>query len=401
MTSPRALLGLICVCLLPRICPAQVSGSALDSQLNLAAYRGDIQAVKQLVAQGANVNTPGLLGGPPLQSAASQGHLVVVQFLIEHGADPNITAFMDGTALMTAAGGGRSDIVEYLLDHGANPKVWTFSGYDALTTAASQDDPDVVRVLLDHGVLVDATDFKNRTALIVAASGNNSRVVKFLLDRGAKVDTRGPDGRTALMLAAEPGYSDVVTLLLNHGADANISDADLLTALDYATRQNRANVVQLLQGRTDPRTVLQDAVVWLQQNTLNDHLRERIIEKALELNPGPVIPDEAKRHFGIGTDAMQHADSLYYETAEREFHEATNIAPWYAIAYYKAAIATSKMVDILVADNVATASDESYNYASAAKDMKFYLLAAPNASDLQQAKAFQEELESKSNAAHP
>lgn len=397
--GPTPFLSLLCFCLSPAICLAQTSGNPLasgdpDSLLEMAAYRGDLDAVKHLIEQGAHVNAvTGLaFGATPLDSAASQGHLNVVQFLIAHGADPNIRIGLSCSALCSAVSAGHLDVVEYLLDHGADPKSRSFSGDTAFTFAASRDDPDFVRVFLDHGVTVETTDGKQQTALMVAASGNHLRIAEFLLNRGAQVDVTGLGGKTALMLAAAGGGLEVVRLLLDRGADANVGDNDLRTALDYATKKGSASVHQLLLGRTNSRTVLQEAVARLQERTYDDHLRERIIDLALQLDPHPSLPDDAKTHFNLGLEAMDSPESWKWSTAEREFQQAADIAPWFALAYYKGAITSAKIARHLEQEGI----DGPLEYGFAARAMKFYLLASPDASDLQQALAFQQELQSKS-----
>ena len=58
-------------------------------ELQLAAERGDVQKIAQLVKQGADVN--GRQGAPPLILAASAYHTDAVETLLRYGADPNIT----------------------------------------------------------------------------------------------------------------------------------------------------------------------------------------------------------------------------------------------------------------------------------------------------------------------
>ena len=64
--------------------------SATEYSLHVAAAVGNIEAVKQHLAAGADVNTK---GGPlqvtPLHIAADQGHKEIVELLITNGADVN------------------------------------------------------------------------------------------------------------------------------------------------------------------------------------------------------------------------------------------------------------------------------------------------------------------------
>ena len=55
-----------------------------------AIEKGDIEAVKQHLAAGTDVNAQNLNGFYPLTSAASWGHNEIVELLIAQGADVNV-----------------------------------------------------------------------------------------------------------------------------------------------------------------------------------------------------------------------------------------------------------------------------------------------------------------------
>ena len=56
-----------------------------------AAKQGNIEAVKQHIAAGTDVNVKDKVGGTPLHHAAWQGHKEVIELLIAKGADVNAT----------------------------------------------------------------------------------------------------------------------------------------------------------------------------------------------------------------------------------------------------------------------------------------------------------------------
>ena len=55
--------------------------------LHDAVQAGDLEAVRQEIARGADVNQPGRLGATPLHDAAWNGNLEIAACLIEHGAN--------------------------------------------------------------------------------------------------------------------------------------------------------------------------------------------------------------------------------------------------------------------------------------------------------------------------
>ena len=54
------------------------------------AAKGDIEAVKQHLAAGADVNAKDKIRGTPLHYAAAYGHKKIVELLIAAGADVNL-----------------------------------------------------------------------------------------------------------------------------------------------------------------------------------------------------------------------------------------------------------------------------------------------------------------------
>ena len=64
-----------------------VRKTLLPVLLTCAAKAGDLDSIKDLVEQGANLNAPSDYDGKTsLHLAASEGHVNVVQYLLLHGA---------------------------------------------------------------------------------------------------------------------------------------------------------------------------------------------------------------------------------------------------------------------------------------------------------------------------
>ena len=61
--------------------------------IHQVAKDGDIEAVKQAIADGADVNTMGDEGETPLHQAALGGHKKVAELLIAKGADLNAKSY--------------------------------------------------------------------------------------------------------------------------------------------------------------------------------------------------------------------------------------------------------------------------------------------------------------------
>ena len=92
-----------------------------DISIHDAAREGNIEAIKQAIADGAEVNAKGIGGFTPLLIAAMEGHNEVVELLISKGADVDARQYGNGlTPLRFAAERGYKEIVELLISKGAD-----------------------------------------------------------------------------------------------------------------------------------------------------------------------------------------------------------------------------------------------------------------------------------------
>jgi ankyrin repeat protein len=91
----------------------------VDRALHKAAGAGNIEAVKQHLAAGADMNAKLEGGGTPLHYAAMFNNKVIVELLIAKYADVNAKDESGWTPLHYAAGEGHKEIVELLITKGA------------------------------------------------------------------------------------------------------------------------------------------------------------------------------------------------------------------------------------------------------------------------------------------
>lgn len=92
-----------------------------ESPLMMAAIKGNVEAVKALIARDADVNKT---GWTPLHYAASAGspqHAVIISLLLENHAYIDAASPNGTTPLMMAAHYGSTEAVQLLLDEGADP----------------------------------------------------------------------------------------------------------------------------------------------------------------------------------------------------------------------------------------------------------------------------------------
>jgi ankyrin repeat protein len=216
-------------------------GTAL---LPLAARSGQIEAVRALLARGANVDATMYRfgdGSTALMEAALNNRLGVVDELIAAGVDVNQTHASNGlTALYYASGQSNLEIVQDLLEHGADPNLPADNGATPLSVAARNGYVYTVRALLEAGADVNLPDNEGITPLMAAIIRGRvvdlslARMVTLLLLRGADPNQQDKNGNTALHHAVETSMIDAIPILIEYGASLEIANNQGQTPLDLA-----------------------------------------------------------------------------------------------------------------------------------------------------------------------
>jgi len=158
-----------------------------SSALHEAAMRDDVNGVKKMLAEGANVNSRDAVDRTALHFAAIRAQPEMVRILLDQGADVNAMA-------------GPSQMFQRTL---------TPLHYAAM---ADIDNIDVVRLLLDRKANINARSDEGRTALHYASASGQVHVVQLLLEKGAKMSTDF-ENKTPLALAEENGHLAVARVL--------------------------------------------------------------------------------------------------------------------------------------------------------------------------------------------
>ena len=172
-------------CLAALLCAAT---PVSDPPVADAARRGDREAVRALLRQGADVNAAHADGMTALHWAAQRDDAETARMLIHAGAAVEaVTRIGHLTPLHLASRAGNVRVVELLLEAGSDPDVQTTTGGAAvLHFAARQGSVHVVRLLLDHGADIDLReDAWSQTPLMWAAAENRVDVIRLLLEAGA------------------------------------------------------------------------------------------------------------------------------------------------------------------------------------------------------------------------
>jgi len=155
-----------------------------------AAYRGDVNAAKNILTTGVDINGKG--GGisrfnSPLWAAASAGQIEMLRFLLSRGADPDSAGGY--VPIEAAACGGHTEVVQLLIQAGADiNKGWNGG---ALHQAAVAGHSSIVRILLDAGAEISSSDIR------VSKYVGNTFIVQMLEEELKK--RFQPDNKTTIV----------------------------------------------------------------------------------------------------------------------------------------------------------------------------------------------------------
>ncbi|XP_025067164.1 protein phosphatase 1 regulatory subunit 12B isoform X7 [Alligator sinensis] len=188
-------------------------------------------------------------------------NLDMVKFLVENGADVNQQDNEGWTPLHAVASCGYLNIAEYLISHGANVAAVNSEGEvpsDIAEEAAMKDllleqvkkqglDLDLARKEEEQQMLQDARQWLNSgkikvvkqsrtgaTALHVAAAKGYSEVMRLLIQAGFNLNVQDNDGWTPLHAAAHWGIKEACSILAEALCDMDIRNKLGQTPFDVA-----------------------------------------------------------------------------------------------------------------------------------------------------------------------
>ncbi|WP_420442375.1 ankyrin repeat domain-containing protein [Candidatus Palauibacter sp.] len=208
----------------------------------------------------------------PVAEAAARGDLESVRTLLRDGADVNAAQGDGMTALHWAALRGDAEMVSVLVYAGANVASTTRLGaYTPLHLASRDGRAEAVTLLIEAGSDPDAATKTGVTPLHFAAAGGDVPTLTSLLETGVEVDAReNSNGQTPLIFAAAAGRLDAVRALIAHGADVSIASRvldfvekartdseargrrrEVLTAIRKAEAEARGETAEVGITRTD------------------------------------------------------------------------------------------------------------------------------------------------------
>jgi ankyrin repeat protein len=256
-----------------------------STPLQWAAFAGDVDEARRLIAAGADVRATSNYGVNAMLLAADIASTELIQLLLKNGADAN-SANPDGeTALHLVSRAGNIEAAKLLLKAGAKVDPREKLGQQTpLMWAVARRHPEMVEFLLSQGAAVNARsavrdyqrvataesrakslDRGGLTPLLYAARENCRECVDILLKHGADVNLPDPTNVVPMVIAMVNGNFDIAKRLIEAGADVNQWDifgqAPLHVAIggggrsgnpldaDFPQKATSADITQMLLDR--------------------------------------------------------------------------------------------------------------------------------------------------------
>lgn len=300
--------------------------------LHMAVFIGNMDSAKRLLTEGADVNPEFNSGGTPMELAAAAGRLDMVKLLFEHGAGFTsrddrcaLAAAVEGgnldvlkfmldngadinglykrgkTALHYAAEKARTECVRMLLEYGADVENRDKRGETALLTGVErarfiyrrEDCVETARLLLEAGADVDTLGQDGRTPLsllclevsLSSPVQPNIELIKLLVERGADVNFHLPGEGTSLINAVRAKNLEVVKILLEAGADPFVEEHPLWPSLivaDIAALNGCEEIEQLLRKHMEPEVSANNREIRIVVTSLLQAIRDGNYQDALK-----------------------------------------------------------------------------------------------------------------------
>jgi cytohesin len=207
--------------------------------LHIAVIRNRKNAVELLIANGADVNVKSeessliedmlsSTASTPLQIAALKGYSEITELLLSKGADVNAKADNGNTALHYALFAGHKSVVELLLANGADRSLKDRDGRTALESAMKRSSEEIAKLLVTEDTLI--------TIHLAAFIGDLAKL-EALIDAGTAPDANDKDGVKPLHYAAMGGQKAAAELLTGKGADVNARVPQVLTDVEKKLKE--------------------------------------------------------------------------------------------------------------------------------------------------------------------
>lgn len=216
---------------------SEASQTDLDEALHTAAWMGEAESVRLLLAAGASLQSVSQHQEPLIVVAVYSNNVDVVRTLIQAGY--NIASSGAGDAAtqsgipnplhlaISSREHPNYEIVDLLLEAGVDPECKDVDGDTPFIAACNMGDVTLARKLLSVKCQVNASGYEGNTALHRAVESGSEELVQLLLANKTNVSARNATGNTPLMVACENGNDVLARMLLSNGGKETVTETNV------------------------------------------------------------------------------------------------------------------------------------------------------------------------------
>jgi ankyrin repeat protein len=220
--------------------------NGMSPLMNACAF-GQIEAIKNILKAGADVNLPNKYGYTALFIAVERGFALTVETLIDMGANIHWVDEKTGkSAILIAVAGGFAEITQTLIKAGADVNMPLRNGQSLLMLSSAGHSVEMSSVLISAGARVNYQDSLGNNALMIASTVGDLATVQLLIANKARINDATHLGYTALMFASSRGRLGVVMELLSNGAAPDIVDVFGKSSLSRAVENDLGDIIDAL-----------------------------------------------------------------------------------------------------------------------------------------------------------
>ena len=225
--------------------PEPPTAKAPDISIHDAAIDGNIEAVKQHLADGVDVNSKSDVGRTPLDVAIAFKQSLMTDLLRKHDGKTR-DELKAAESIWNAIEVGSIRAVKQHLAAGAEVNAKDEDGCTPLYAVAGGGHKEITLLLIAKGADVNAKNKYGETPLHCAATKG---IAELLIAKGAEVNAEDEVESTPLHTAALNGHKEVTELLIDNNADVSAKDQGRTTPLHYVVAGGHKKAAELLIGK--------------------------------------------------------------------------------------------------------------------------------------------------------
>lgn len=152
--------------------------------------------------------------------AAGEGNLEEVKRIVEEGADITLRSKDGLNMLHWAARGGNIEMAEFFLEKGVDIKFKDLKGNVPLVHAIRSNSTDIAKLFINNMKNFRWTNSNGQSLIMEAAFSGNDEIIKILLAKGAPINLKDNKHRTAFWYAKKKKHKSTMDLLKKNGLSA-------------------------------------------------------------------------------------------------------------------------------------------------------------------------------------